>query len=182
MRKEPWDPRAPKITSRPARPVPGQPDWEFVANIGDEHPFEHGGYFIYHDKTEKYGYEAELLVVDEARGGRATYRIYRVPLDPLKLVNDYLVPLSYEPGWAHPVEQYAEWFNRDLERVADNIGSTKEDLEKAFISTNPIARADAYRAVGDYHGWENLDSYPLTNLSRATVEKRYAEVVGRGRR
>lgn len=36
-----------------------------------------------------------------------------------------------------------------------------------------IQRALVYRAIGEYHGYENLDQYPLTFKTRAEVEARY---------
>lgn len=173
MKKEAWSPRVPKPKPKPI--LPGQPDWEFVANLGDANPLTYGGYFVYRDRTGKYGEEAELLIVDEGRGGRHTYSVYRFGLDQLKLVDGYLVSLSYRPDWPYPVEKYDEWFHEKMDDVAGNIGVTKEELEKAFTSTNSLMRAEAYRAVGDYHGWENLDAYPLTGLTREDVEKRYAD-------
>jgi hypothetical protein len=178
MKKEAWSPRVPK--SKPKPILPGQPDWEFIANLGDANPLTYGGYFVYRDRTGKYGEEAELLVVDEGRGGRYVYSVYRFGVDQLKLVDGYLVSPAYTPDWPYPIEKHDAWFHEKLGDVAEHIGVTKEELEKAFISTNPLARAEAYRAVGDYHGWENLDAYPLTNLSRAVVEKRYPEVARRG--
>jgi hypothetical protein len=44
-----------------------------------------------------------------------------------------------------------------------------------FTSSNLCERALAWQAVGDYHGFDDLDSYPLTFKSRAEVEARYAE-------
>ena len=38
-----------------------QPSWTFVANLGDASPLEYGGYFVYHDATGVYGYEAEKV-------------------------------------------------------------------------------------------------------------------------
>jgi hypothetical protein len=174
MKKQDWSPRPPK-------PKPsGQPEWEFVANLGDVNPFDYGGYFVHRDKTGVYPEEAELLVVDDEESETSTYTVYGVVLDRLKMVDGYLVPFKYDSSWPHPVERYDEWFHEKLGDVADSIGTTKEELEEAFTSADPIIRADAYRVIGDYHGWENLDHDPLTSLSRAEVEERYPEVT-RGR-
>lgn len=150
-----------------------QPEWEFIANLGDASPLDYGGYFIYRDKTGVYEEEAELLIVDNEEDENTTYTSYRIVLERGKLVDDYLVPFRYNPSWKYPVGRYDEWFHAGLEDVADSIGATKEELEQAFTSANPLERARAYRVVGDYHGWENLDSYPLTELTRKDVEERY---------
>jgi hypothetical protein len=60
-----------------------------------------------------------------------------------------------------------------MDAVASCAGTTKEALEQQFCSDDPLERARAYRDVGEYHGWDNLDEYPLTGLTRAEVAKRY---------
>lgn len=149
-----------------------QPVWTFVDNLGDANPLEYGGYFIYRDETGVHPEQAEYLIPIEEDG---TYTIYRIVLDRLKLVDGYLVPYEYDKNWAPPAKRYDEWFHRDLENVTSFVGTTKEDLEAAFTSADPLVRAEAYRAIGDYHGWDNLDAYPLTNLTRAEVEERYPD-------
>lgn len=168
-----------------------QPSWEFIGNLGDQDPLKYGGYFIYRDRTGVYHEKAELLEVDEEGEGHEVnnkYRIYRFTLDRLKLVNGHLVPLAYDPSWGQPRMQkgafewmpdsdtshkYEEWFHEHLDLVAAGFGATKEELEQAFTSADPVDRAFAYKAVGDYHGLENLDSDPLTDLSYGEVKARY---------
>lgn len=154
----------------------GQPLWKLIANLGDASPFEYGGYFVFVDETAVYQEEAELLIVENEEvedEEDLTYTIYRIMLDRLKQVDGYLVPFKYDPSWPHPVGEYDEWFHRDLDEVASFISSTKEEMETWFTSADPLVRADAYRAIGDYHGWENLDSDPLTEVSRRQAERRY---------
>lgn len=150
-----------------------QPKWEMIANLGDVSPLDYGGYFVYRDTTGVYPAEAELLVVDDEGDEDSTYTAYRVVLDRLKLVDGYLVPLAYDPSWSHPLERYDEWFHKELEAVASSIGSTKESLEALFTSDELAARALAYRAVGEYHGWDNFDDSPMTGMTRAEAKKRY---------
>lgn len=152
-----------------------QPEWEFIANLGDASPLDYGGYFVYRDKTGVYEEEAELLLVDDEQDENSTYTVYRIMLERSKLIDGYLVPFRYDRTWTHPLERYDEWFHERLNDVASSIGSTKEELERALISADPLVRADAYRAIGDYHGWENLDPSPLTGLTRKDVEERYRE-------
>jgi len=163
--KQEWSPRdylEPK--------KPGQPIWAFLRNLSQEDPLEQGGYFIYVDETGAYPEEMERLVPMIDRG----FLVYRTPLDRLKMVDGYLVPLRYRPEWPHPVERYDEWFHEKMDEVAHSIGSTKEELETDFTSPDPIRRAWAYQAVGDHFGWENFDSYPL-RLTKAEVKKRFGK-------
>jgi hypothetical protein len=75
----------------------------------------------------------------------------------------------------HP--DHPAWFAVDLAGVAATIGSTKGDMERLLCSEDPLARAEAYQAIGDYHGWEDLDSDPLT-LTRAEAEARVNAMTG----
>lgn len=161
-------------------PATKQPKWRFVTNIGDRSPLDYGGYFIFEDRTGVYPEEAELLVVEneeEQDEKKLRYTIYRILLERTKLVDGYLVPEAYESNWSHPLENYDEWFHKELSHVADSVGRTKEELEAALTSRDPIQRAIAYQNIYDYHGWENGDSDPLRGLSRSEVKKRYRGIL-----
>ena len=156
-----------------------QPIWKFVANLGDASPIEHGGYFLYHDETGTYGFEAERLECtceEEDRPQR--WSVHRVCLDRLQLTRNgdtlYLVPAAYDETWPHPVAAYVEWFAKDLEGIADTMGTTRGELEQALCSEDGTARAWAYRCIYDYHGWDNGDAYPLI-LKKSEVKARYTE-------
>jgi hypothetical protein len=156
-----------------------QPVWKLIANLGDAHPFDCGGYFIYQDQTGVYPPEGVLLVEptddadvddhDDDQTGR--YLVYRFVLDRLKEVQGYLVPERYQPDWPHPVARYEEWFTDSLDRVANCFD--QPDIRENFCSADPLIRAWAYRAVGDYHGFENLDAYP-GRLTREQVEEKFS--------
>ena len=62
-----------------------------------------------------------------------------------------------------------------LKNIAEFIGMEVDELAEHFCSEDALKRAAAYRAVGDYHGFENLDSYPLT-MTRREVKSRYKEL------
>lgn len=47
-----------------------------------------------------------------------------------------------------------------------------DTLVNDLCSNDPTRLAHAYRAIGDYHGWDNLDGYPLTFTKRREVERR----------
>lgn len=133
-------------------------------------PLEYGGYFVYVDETGVYPPEAELLEVEELYDGRdQSYTVHRFTLEPCTYVNGVLSDNPYHPS--NPV-----WFvvHDGLNVLASYIGTSTTDLIKLFTSNDPIERAHAWRAVGEYHGFENLDDYPL-QLSRAEAEERYRE-------
>jgi hypothetical protein len=60
-----------------------------------------------------------------------------------------------------------------LKGVAEFCGQTAKQLAKWFCSPSSVERAFAYRCVGEYHGFENLDGYPL-RMSRKEAKKRYS--------
>jgi hypothetical protein len=154
-----------------------QPKWKFIDNLGDADPLENGGYFLYHDETGVYGYEAELLQEPQENEPKK-WTVRRVCLDRLKLYRHedtlYLVSEKYDPSWPHPVSMYVEWFAKDLASVAETMGTTREELEQDFCSEDGRVRARAYQCVYDYHGWDNGDAYPRT-LTKAEIKKRYTD-------
>lgn len=86
----------------------------------------------------------------------------------------YLVPENWDPSWRHFVGQYEPWFLEDLERVADSVGRTKEEIIEDLISDDPNARASAYRDIGGYWGWNNFDDYSL-RMSEEEFEERWSD-------
>jgi hypothetical protein len=161
-----------------------QPTWKLLQNLGDVNPIDYGGYFVFTDETGVYSPEAELLISpdEEPAEDDPQYMIYRFSLDRFKTIEDeethtiYLIPYRYNVDeWPYPASRYDEWFHKDLASVARFIGSTVEEMRSDLCSEDPLSRAHAYRAIGDYHGFENFDGYPL-RLTRADVETRYADL------
>jgi hypothetical protein len=152
-----------------------QPSWKFVTNLGDATPLEYGGLFIYTDETGVYPPEMERVkpIEDEQ------LEIHRVSLDRYKMLDGHLVPYNYDVTWPHLPRAYNPWFAEDLGKVADYVDMKKEHIVDALCSDDPVRLAAAYRAIGDYHGWENLDSYPHT-VSQDEARKRYKEECARG--
>ena len=157
----------------------GQPDWECIAQLGDANPIDHGGYWILRDKTGVYPEEAELLVVPDVDGGE--YTAYRFVLEPCTYINGVLSDNPFhpdKPAWWAGTKDDRKVRPQDttyLKNIADFIGMEVDELADHFCSDDPLQRAMAYRAVGDYHGFDNLDSYPLT-MTRREVKARYKEV------
>lgn len=165
-----------------------QPAWKFIANLGDASPLEHGGFFVYQDETGVYAPEARYLEPNDSTWERVNHCMdcegmeapcskhakleyaleYRFSLDRCTLTEGILSDNPYHPlhpaWWASPE---SEKVNRPqdttyLSTIADTTGEALEDLQEAFCSEDLIERAQAYKSVGEVHGWENLDSYPLT--------------------
>jgi hypothetical protein len=163
-----------------------QPIWKYIANLGDANPIEHGGYFIYEDETGVYCPEGELLIhfdEHENDSGEETFHIYRFSLD--KCVADVMYPYTLSANKYHP--ELSAWFAGTEEQrkerpqdtcyfkdMAASAGIDEDELRHMFCSWNTIQRALAWQIVGNHHGFENLDSYPLT-LTRKEVEGRYAD-------
>lgn len=156
-----------------------QPDWECIAQLGDADPIDHGGYWILRDKTGVYPEEAELLVVPDNEDGE--YTIYRFTLEPCTYVNGVLSDNKFHPdhaAWWAGTEKERKFRPQDttyLKNIADFIGMDVDELAGHFCSEDALQRATGYRAVGDYHGFDNLDNYPLT-MKRREVKARYKEL------
>jgi hypothetical protein len=134
-----------------------QPDWKFVANLGDAHPLTDGGLFVYTDETGVYAPECVKL----NRNDNGTFEIRRFILENCTLTGESETSFGVlSANQFHPDKPV--WFADKLERVADSIGLCRGDFTCFFLSDNPCTRAIAWQAVGDYFGWDNLDECPLT--------------------
>lgn len=156
-----------------------QPDWECIGQLGDKNPIDHGGYWIFRDKTSVYPDEAELLITPDDEDGE--YTIYRFALDRCTYVNGVLSDNKFHPdhaAWWAGTEEERRARPQDttyLTNIADFIGMDVGELAADFCSEDALKRAMAYRSVGDFHGFENLDSDPLTMKCRE-VKARYKEL------
>jgi hypothetical protein len=153
-----------------------QPDWECIGQLGDASPTEHGGYWILRDKTGVYPHEGEYLEVPEDEDGE--YLVYRIILDRCTFIDGVLSDNKFHPEhcawWATTPEKMKErpQDGKGLTDVANSMGMEESELVEQFCSEDALERAQAYRSVGEYHGFYNLDSDPL-RLTRAEVRRRY---------
>lgn len=155
-----------------------QPIWKQVAQLGDVHPLDYGGLFVYVDETGVYPPEMEKVTPNSEDDDSLGWEIRRCVLENLKTVavddSVFIVPAKFDDTWPHPVADYDEWFHKHLDQVAAYVGQEVEEMRTNLCSSNPVDRAYAWQAIGDYHGWDNLDSYPVTFTDRAELETRYA--------
>ena len=148
-----------------------QPEWRLVANLGDQgDPIAFGGLFVFVDETGVYPPEMERL---EPLGEEddSPIEVHRVILEPMQRVNGGLVASHYDAAWIAEHADFTEWFSGDLGAVADCCGMDLDDLTDSLCSTDPVRLARAYQAIGDYHGWANLDAYPWT-MTQAEADAR----------
>jgi len=148
-----------------------------IANLGDVNPYEYGGYFVFIDETGEYPPEAELLVPPDEYDGKK-YIVYRFVLEPCTYENGILSDNPFHkdhPAWfATPESERAErpQDTTYLRSICECMDIDEDKLIRLFCSDDPIERAEAWRCVGGYHGYHELDSYPL-QLTRREVFGRY---------
>ena len=132
-----------------------QPDWELVAQLGDTHPIEHGGLFVFVDKTGVYAPEAEHWQEpeDHVELEDGTWEVHRFILENCTYIDGILSDNKYHP-------QHPAWFAKDLPTLASGMGLTVDEFAAWFTSNNPVERAWAWLEVGQYWGYDNLDNYP----------------------
>lgn len=142
-----------------------QPIWECIAQLGDVNPVDYGGYWVFRDTTGVYCEEAELLLSPDSDDHGEKYEVYRFSLDRCTCIDGILSDNKFHPE--HPA-----WFAKNLLCVAKSYGMALDELVLMFCSEDATQRAAVYRMVGEYHGFENFDSYQL-HLTRAEAEVRY---------
>jgi hypothetical protein len=142
-----------------------QPEWEFVANIGDVNVADYGGFLIFRDKTGVYAPEAEVYETDESGNGGTMYRFI---LEPPRFKT-----LSASNEWVW----HNEWYVKYLSEVASSAGTTKFQLLRGLLSKDPLKRAIAYRDIVGHFGCFEFDQYPVT-LTEEEAQKRYEKYAG----
>jgi hypothetical protein len=154
-----------------------QPQWKRIANLGDQSAnhgcLDYGAFFIYEDTTGIYPPEGELI--EELENDRIT--IYRFTLDQCTFTNGVLSDNPFHPElsvWFAPsaAERAARPQDSNLAQLCATVDITEDEFIALITSPKTLDRAQAWRMVGEYHGFNELDSDPLT-LSQAEAEERY---------
>jgi len=119
-----------------------------LGHIGDVNYVEYGGGPVYEDDDGSSS--VEWIEPDEENFDEpgATWTVYRVELD----------------------QEIPDWI--DVQDIANSVGRSWMEIASDFKSPDPMRRAFAYWDVAGYHGWHELDNYPL-ELGRAEVGARY---------
>jgi len=141
---------------RPDREPPrqrGDVKIQVIGNLGDANPLDYEGLIVYELwDDDLYYVEAEYWNAPEYDSG--PYWVYRFSVE-----NDVFMDLSWVKDW---------------DRVARYAGILPVEFWRAARSRDPLDRAQVYRIVGEYHGWENIDSDP-EKYTREEMEKRWPE-------
>lgn len=155
-----------------------QPTWKFVENLGDVNPVEHGGFFVFIDETGVYAPEVEML--DPPCEGQDKWTVYRFILEPCTFKDGILSDNRFHPNhpaWFAKPEKDRKERPQDTTYLNDLTGAFPlDELTRLFCSDDPKERAVAWREVGEYHGYDNLDSDPL-RLTEEEVKQRYIKIL-----
>lgn len=130
--------------------------------VGDVNPLEHGGGRII------FGHAAPIIVPprevaleyteglhdDQEDVETAEFVVYRTDIEP-----DVFADLN----WVEP------------KQIASSIGVSVGELRKAARSIDPVTRAQVYIDVAGYHGWENIDGYPLKLSYEELMDRWYPD-------
>ncbi len=131
-----------------------QPEWYAVWSTDDE--------TLYTDSTGVYSSELEVTQTDEDSGRIYTYRF---SLERLWRVEDdegaYVTCMDPSTcNLPYGLRAYCAWFQDSLLSVAQSIGVSRSELLDWLCTDDVCTLARAYTAIGGYHGYDNLDSYP----------------------
>lgn len=145
-----------------------QPEWKLVAQLGDAHPLDHGGYFVYEDTTGVYDPEAEWLIAPEEDDSGEPWVCYRFILEPCTFTNGILSDNQFHPD-------KPAWFSRHgrIESACACSGIEAAEFIRMITTGTTVERAMAWRLIGEHYGFDNLDAYPLQYENRHSVEEAY---------
>jgi hypothetical protein len=153
-----------------------QPIWKLVANLGDNDPIEHGGLFVYEDTTGVYPPEIELLEPpseefadyseDSNWSPSARWTVRRAVCEPCTYIDGVLSDNKHHP-------ESAAWFADSVDSIAESFGMEASEFIRMLTAGSTVERAEAWRMIGDYHGWDNLDAYPI-EWNHAQILRRVA--------
>jgi hypothetical protein len=143
-----------------------QPHWKTVCTVGDVNPVDYSGGIVQVDETGVYAPECTWIEAGESEDDPV--RVYRFILEPCTFINGILSDNRFhpdKPAWfAKPESERKPGVNSTtwLKGLADQFNESVEEFAQHFLSDDIQERAGAWMEVGHYHGFDNLDSYPLT--------------------
>ena len=139
-------------------------------NMGDCGDFSaYGGLLVYREGNR---FQAEYWQAGDSEEDNGT--AYRFDLDKCTLTDGILSDNPYHP-------KLESWFAKSIESMASFGGVSTGELRQWFCSEDIYWLGRAYELLGHYHGFFELDSYPL-ELSEAEARKRYYHVERYNRR
>ncbi len=162
-----------------------QPKWRFVASIGDVDPVSYGGTLIFRDSTGVYCEEAASI--QPSFDDDNNIYVYRFVLEKCTFINGVLSDNKFHPehpAWFAKPESEKATRPQDstyLSSPCSFCDVTYEDMVMRLCSDDPILRAMAYDDIGRYHGFENLDGYPL-EMTAGQVRRKYRSALKQTRR
>lgn len=139
-----------------------QPTWKLVANLGDVNPIEHGGLFVFEDTTGVYPPEIERFEPPLDACGK--WEVRRAVCEPCTYVDGILSDNPHHP-------QASAWFADRVDSVAESCGMERDEFIRMITAGSVVERAEAWRMIGDYFGWDNLDSYPIELTRDEAIER-----------
>lgn len=101
-----------------------QPQWKRIDNLGDVHPIDYGGFFVYVDRTGVYAPEVELLDSPDSDDAPEGWTIHRAVI-------------KKDPA--------GEWWFPKLREVAASIDMDVSELERMAMSESVVTRAMVYQ-------------------------------------
>lgn len=129
-------------------------------NLGDAHPFDHGGFIIFD-------------VFDSSRGRQWTAaEFWRAPQEGEVYERDERAFVVYGFTIEDDVLTDLAWV--DWVKIAEFAGFQARDIQTMGTSPDPMIRARLYEIVGNYYGWDNIDSGPEL-FTREELEIRWPE-------
>lgn len=141
-----------------------QPKYQFVANLGDAAPLDHGGDFLFVDTTGVY---PPRIIHFEEPDRRGKYQVSTLEC-PRLIYSKATGVLS--DNYYHSDKPV--WFADKLERVAGTVGMDADTLRDNLLSSDLIERAQAYISLTQYYGWYEFDQYPSV-MTRTEIRRAF---------
>ena len=143
-----------------------QPKWQKVGAVGDVNPIDYDGGIVLEDSTGVYAPEVEYYE-RESDADNSKIRVYRFSADKCTFEGGILSDNPYH-------KDHAVWFADSIASIAAQY-DRGVDFISMLCSDDTMKRAWAWVEVAIYHGFEELDSYPLT-LTVKEAEKRIKRI------